>query len=84
MAMGSRLGLPMASFHLISGDPEEADRPDPKTVIKPEAKKSTLSLYIHSEDHLPYFLFYNRSVFLCQLILYLEFPDSACRPEILG
>ena len=47
MAMGSHLGLPMASFYLISGDPDEADRPDPKTVIKAEVKKPTLFPSFH-------------------------------------
>ena len=53
--MGSPLGLPMASFKLLSGDPDEADRPDPKAVIKAEAEISNLSRSLHLEDYLQCF-----------------------------
>jgi hypothetical protein len=55
--MGSPLGLPMASFKPFSGDPDEADRPDPKAVIKAEAEISNLPHSLHPEDYLQWFTF---------------------------
>jgi hypothetical protein len=52
--MGSPWGLPMASFSLVSGDLDEADRPDPKTVKKGETKKSFLSSLPHPQLCLQY------------------------------
>ena len=53
--MGSPLGLPMASFQPFSGDPDEADSPDPKAVIKAKAEISNLPSSLHPEASLQYF-----------------------------
>jgi hypothetical protein len=37
----------MASSLVFSGDLDEVDKPDPKTVIKAEAKKSNLPFSLH-------------------------------------
>ncbi len=55
--MGSPLGLPMASFQLFSGDLDEVDRPDPKAVIKAEAKISNLAVSLHPEGSIQNFPF---------------------------
>jgi len=69
-SMGRLLGLPMASLHLFSDDLGEADRPDPKTVIKVKAKKSTLPSCLHPDAYLPSARLCNQFVPLCQVILF--------------
>jgi hypothetical protein len=74
--MGSPLDLPMASFQLLSGNLDEANRPDPKAVKKAKAKISNLPSSLHPESSSQCFVLFTTFYFLCQLFSFWMFREN--------